>query len=188
MKIKLLFHRFYESLFKNFCPIVMSDRKSLRYSEKRRLGNLGEDIVEMFLVKRGYKIIDRNYLKKWGELDIVAKHNNEVVFFEVKSKVTRENRGGNNMNVSRTVSHDSFTANDFDVKISREMDGSGDEFSPSENVHTPKLKRIYRAIQSYCAEKRVSDNQEWRIDVIIVVIDFLKKEAIINHIENIVID
>lgn len=175
-------------MLKNYCPIVVSDKKDLKYSEKRRIGNLGEDIAEMFLVKSGYKIIDRNYLKKWGELDIIAKHNNEIVFCEIKSKVTRENSGGNNINVSRIVSRNSFTANDFHIKISREMDNDENEFLPSENVHTQKLKRMYRAIQSYCAEKKMSDNQEWRIDVIAVVIDFLKKEAIINHIENIVID
>jgi len=183
-----MFNKLYQTLFKNLCPIAVSDKKDLKYSEKRRLGNLGEDIAEMFLVKSGYKIIGRNYLKKWGELDIIAKHNNEIVFCEVKSKVTRENSIGNNINVSRTVSRDGFTENDFNIKISREMDNDDNEFLPSENAHPQKLKRIYRAVQSYCAEKRVSDNQEWRIDVITVVIDFLKKEAIINHIENIVVD
>lgn len=38
-----------------------------------------------FLEKRGYKIIERNYLKKWGEIDIVAENKDGLHFIEVKS-------------------------------------------------------------------------------------------------------
>lgn len=51
----------------------------------RQKGNKGEEIACRFLVKRGYKIIDRNYLKKWGEIDIVAEKEGIINFFEVKS-------------------------------------------------------------------------------------------------------
>ena len=44
---------------------------SLRMNTKSK-GNLSESIVCDFLVSRGYKIVDRNYLRKWGEIDIVA--------------------------------------------------------------------------------------------------------------------
>lgn len=39
----------------------------------------------MFLTKRGFDIVDRNYLRKWGELDIVAKKGKIIHFVEVKS-------------------------------------------------------------------------------------------------------
>ena len=41
-------------------------------------------------MKRGFKIIERNYLKKWGEIDIVAVKNRKYYFVEVKT-VSREN-------------------------------------------------------------------------------------------------
>lgn len=50
-------------------------------------GNKGENIARVFLVKNGFLIIDRNYLKKWGEIDIVAKKDNVLHFFEVKTVV-----------------------------------------------------------------------------------------------------
>ena len=50
----------------------------------REKGNVGEDIACKFLVKNGFNVIDRNYYKKWGELDVVAKRGNELHFFEVK--------------------------------------------------------------------------------------------------------
>jgi putative endonuclease len=52
---------------------------------KKEKGNMGEEIACQFLRKNGFIITDRNYYKKWGELDIVAKKENELHFFEVKS-------------------------------------------------------------------------------------------------------
>lgn len=52
---------------------------------KRRLGDIGENVACVFLEKNGFKIIERNYLKKWGEIDIVAQKGIIVHFVEVKS-------------------------------------------------------------------------------------------------------
>ncbi|MEK7609929.1 MAG: YraN family protein [Patescibacteria group bacterium] len=52
---------------------------------KRAKGNKGEDVACKFIEKNGFEIIDRNYQKKWGELDIVATKNGVINFFEVKS-------------------------------------------------------------------------------------------------------
>src|ERR1017187_4508266 len=54
-------------------------------------GNLSESVVCDFLVSRGYEILDRNYLRKWGELDIVAIKEGSLHFIEVKSDF-RENQ------------------------------------------------------------------------------------------------
>ena len=49
-------------------------------------GQIGEDLACEFLTNKGYKIIERNYWKPWGELDIVAKDpENILVFVEVKT-------------------------------------------------------------------------------------------------------
>ena len=54
-------------------------------TEKRKLGDIGENVACMFLMKHGFEILDRNYLRKWGELDIVAKKGSTIHFVEVKS-------------------------------------------------------------------------------------------------------
>ncbi len=55
------------------------------FSKKRIFGNSGEDVACFYLKKAGYKIIDRNYQLKYGELDIVAEKNSVLIFIEVKT-------------------------------------------------------------------------------------------------------
>src|SRR3989344_5286560 len=68
-------------------------------TEKRKLGDIGENVACEFLKRRGFEIIERNYLRKWGEIDIVAKKNNTIRFIEVKSvsHVTEGYRPEDNM-------------------------------------------------------------------------------------------
>lgn len=54
-------------------------------TEKRKIGDLGEEIACRFLVKKGFSIVERNYLKKWGEIDIVALKDKKIYFIEVKT-------------------------------------------------------------------------------------------------------
>ena len=54
-------------------------------TDKRKLGDIGENVACDFLERRGFEIIERNYLRKWGEIDIVARKSNLIHFIEVKS-------------------------------------------------------------------------------------------------------
>lgn len=120
-------------------------------TEKQKVGKMGEETGCKFLMKYGFKIIDRNYWKKWGEIDIVAEKDNLLHFIEVKS-------------------------------VSRETD-----FSPEENVHPWKQKRLARVIQTYLLEKRVPDEKEWQVDVMAVFLDFAKRTAKIRMTENVIL-
>ena len=57
-------------------------------------GNLSESVVCDFLASKGYEIIDRNYLRKCGELDIVAIKEGSLHFIEVKSDFRRNQGDG----------------------------------------------------------------------------------------------
>ena len=52
----------------------------------KELGDIGEDIASKFMKKKGYKILDRNFKCKSGEIDIICKKKNEIVFVEVKTR------------------------------------------------------------------------------------------------------
>jgi putative endonuclease len=118
------------------------------YSAKRQLGNMGEDIACQFLAAKGFVIIERNHLKSWGEIDIIAEKAGIVRFIEVKS-VTRENL----------------------PDVTRENDG----YRPEEQVHPAKLRKIARTAEMYMNGKR--DNREYQIDVIGVFIDPKRRKA-----------
>ncbi|MFH1244724.1 MAG: YraN family protein [bacterium] len=51
-------------------------------------GNKGEALAAEYLQVKGYKILQRNYRSRWGEVDIICKQQNVVVFVEVKTKTT----------------------------------------------------------------------------------------------------
>ena len=53
------------------------------------LGCWGEDTAVLYIKKRGYTIIERNFRCRLGEIDIIARNQYEIVFFEVK---TRQNQ------------------------------------------------------------------------------------------------
>lgn len=63
--------------------IEKSDKKDTR---KITLGKEGEKLAADFLKKSGYKIVEVNYRCPIGEIDIVARDKNEVVFVEVKAR------------------------------------------------------------------------------------------------------
>jgi len=48
----------------------------------------GEDLATEFLKKKGYKIIERNFRKGYGEIDIIAIKDKILVFIEVKTKTS----------------------------------------------------------------------------------------------------
>jgi putative endonuclease len=56
--------------------------------QEKELGKKGEEIALRFLKKKGYKIIERNYVCKLGEMDIIAREKDTLVFVEVKTRTS----------------------------------------------------------------------------------------------------
>lgn len=56
----------------------------------KNIGALGEKLAAEFLKKKGYKIIDKNYNTRYGEIDIVATKDNCVAFIEVKTRTSHK--------------------------------------------------------------------------------------------------
>lgn len=129
---------------------------------KRTLGDLGEDIASKYLVKRGYVVVGRNYLKPWGEIDVVAMKEKSLHFIEVK-----------------TVSCE------IGDSLSHETAGFGLNVQPEENMHQKKIRRIIRAAHTYMTEESVSEEVEWGIDLVCVFLDVTRKTARVRMYENI---
>ena len=137
-------------------------------SETQRIGEIGENVASRFLVKHGFIILDRNYTKKWGELDIVAEKKNKIFFIEVKS-----------------VSRDSYFFENLKNPI--KAISEKDTWRAEDNMHPWKLKRISRTIQTYLLSKKIPDEKEWQLDLLVVYLDLKNKQAKIKVVNDIII-
>jgi len=130
-------------------------------SNHHYVGALGEEIATLYLEGRGYKTITRNYRQKWGEIDIIMKKKDKIHFVEVKSVSARVGNG--------------------------ERGREKDKYNPAGNVHPFKIKRIYRAIESFLGASRNRGEKEldWQIDLVSVYLDKENKKAKVELLENI---
>lgn len=53
---------------------------------RHEIGKFGEDMAVKYLQQKGYKVIERNFESRQGEIDIIAIDKNELVFIEVKTR------------------------------------------------------------------------------------------------------
>ncbi len=137
-------------------------------SKTQKIGETGENIAVKFLVKHNFLIKERNYTKKWGEIDIIAEKEEKLYFIEVKS-VSRYNLN----NIS-----------DFnDDNVTRE---TSDEYQPEDNMHPWKLKRLSRTIQTYLLSKKRED-MEWQVDLLVVNLDLKNKKARVKVVSDIIL-
>ncbi len=131
-------------------------------AKHNEIGKIGEDIASDWLVRKGFSIIERNYLKKWGEIDIVAHETDgKVHFVEVK-----------------TVSYE--TKAKLDRAVSRKT------WRPEENVHKDKQMRLSRAIQTWLIDH--PDCIDWQIDILTVRVVPDEKYAKIMLLDNVIFD
>ncbi len=123
------------------------------------IGKLGEEIACNFLKKQGFSIIERNYWKPWGEIDVVTKKKGKWHFVEVKS-VSCENP--NNVSCEKNQN-----------------------FNPFEKIGIFKIKRLERTIFSYLKNNNVSSETDFFLDGVAVYVSRENKKAKICFIENI---
>jgi putative endonuclease len=130
----------------------------VKNSHNKEIGKLGEDVAERFLVKREFKVVERNYLRKWGEIDIVALKEGVTHFIEVKT-VSRD---------LKNVIHETLG------------------YRPEDNVHFDKMERMSRIIQTYIIEKMIEEGK-WQFDVLTILLDRKNKLAKVEFLEDIIL-
>lgn len=146
-------------------------------SEKQKIGEIGENIAVKYLIKQGFQLIERNYTKKIGEIDIICIKENIIHFVEVKTIVKRDSH------VSR-VTNNQKDAN-FD-NVSRETSKNNEIYNPFENITKHKLRKLSRTIEWYLAEKHVSRETWWQIDAIAVVLNYDTRIANVKVLWNVI--
>jgi putative endonuclease len=126
-------------------------------SNSQKIGQLGEDIACKFLTKHGFSIIERNYTRKWGEIDIIAQKDNKLYFIEVKSK---------SVDSLQNVSYETS--------------------KPEDNMHFWKMKRLRRVVETYLISKRIG-GLDWQFDLLVVYMDIEKRLSRVRVLENVIL-
>lgn len=136
-------------------------------SNSQKIGQLGEEVACTFLMKHGFSVLERNYTKKWGEIDIIAKKKEKLYFIEVKSK-----------SVSSLSHVQALPGHDFAK--------SYETGRPEDNMHPWKLKRLSRTVQTYLIHNKIG-NTPWQFDLLVVYLDVSKRTARVRVVENIIL-
>lgn len=53
---------------------------------KIKIGKFGQDIAAEFFLKRDYKILQNNFYTRFGEIDLIAEKDGQIIFAEVKTR------------------------------------------------------------------------------------------------------
>ncbi len=128
-------------------------------SETQKTGEVGENVAVKFLMKHNFVVLERNYTKKWGEIDIIAEKGGKLYFIEVKS-VSRE--------TLESVTHETM-----------------DQYNPEDNMHPWKLKRMSRTIQTYLLSK--NEEKEWQVDLLVVFLSLKDRNAKVKVVKDIIL-
>lgn len=56
------------------------------HNYNKDIGSFGEALARDYLISKGYKILNMNFRNKFGEIDIICKKNNLLIFCEIKSR------------------------------------------------------------------------------------------------------
>jgi putative endonuclease len=61
----------------------------MKLKHRQSLGQIGESLAAGFLENKGFSIIERNHRTPYGEIDLITKQDDSIVFIEVKTRASR---------------------------------------------------------------------------------------------------
>jgi putative endonuclease len=125
---------------------------------RKEVGALGEHVAAEYLRRHGFSIKDRNFVRKTGELDIIAEKEGTLHFVEVKTVL----------------------AEDFPLAENR----GEDAYDPSLNLHEAKVRKVARTGEWYVLEKKWEG--EWQVDGCLVWLRRRDGMARVNYLPQIV--
>lgn len=107
------------------------DQQGDKGLSRKEIGKMGEDAASVYLTRKGFSVIDRNVLRKTGELDVVAVKDGTLHAIEVKTLLCSE------------FPQEGHTG-----------------FDPSFNLHAGKIQKVARTLEWYAAEKHWEGGQQ----------------------------
>lgn len=148
----------------------------------RKTGNLGESIAVKYLKSKGFSVVERNYWRKWGEIDIVARRTStdslSLINKGFTTNISRETQKVVHFVEVKSVSYETRSLLDWVV--------THETWRPEELVHAFKLNQIRKAIESWVLE----NNWQGSIQIDVIAIRMVPREryAVVKYIPNVIIE
>ena len=138
-----------------------------------------------YLKERGYEILERNFRRKWGEIDIICrKYEEKRPMFHV------EHRGNDEESVPRGTIFKRLHGKNT---LKRQKSGKlvfievktlrSSVLRPEENVTVAKQRKLIRTCELYLEEKHINLESDWQIDVLAIILSNINSPPVIRHIE-----
>lgn len=141
-------------------------------SKNRGTGDIGEEIACGYLVENGYKIIGRNVMEKFGEIDIIAKSPDKtLVFIEVKT-------------IKSPASEQQKSPASYPQKSGNVAGLTREGLDPEDNMTQAKIAKFKRVAQWYANKNQNLASNGYRLDVVTININGNMCSA--RHYKNII--
>jgi len=127
--------------------------QSKKLGKKNQIGAYGEEIAKTYLEERGFIFLEQNFLRKWGEIDLIMQKEGVIHMIEVK-----------------TVS--------FTTKA-RLADSYGDTYRPEEQFTAQKYRKLSNTIDSWLLAE--SYTGEYQLDLVTVRVVIEEKYAEVEY-------
>ncbi|MGD8458347.1 MAG: YraN family protein [Anaerolineales bacterium] len=117
--------------------------------KKKALGDWGETYAEKYLEGKGYQILDRNIRTPYGEIDIIGKKDEQLVFVEVKTRTSKKFGYPEEAITEKKVIHliesaEFYLQENTDMNIDWRIDAIAIQVDPQRS--SPKLTHFKNAI------------------------------------------
>ncbi len=160
------------------------------------LGTWGEDIACRYLEGKGYKIIERNFRRKWGEIDIVCRK--VVPRGTLQQDPERASRSVLRRTldwIGRTFGTQGATPRTHVENLRKKSDEQTMVFvevktlqpgdlMPEDNITPAKMRKLIRSCHLYLAVKNYNlDTTDWQIDTVGIVVDKEARRAKVTHLK-----
>lgn len=160
-------------------------------SKTQKLGKLAEDAVAQYLASKGFTIVEQNYTRKSGEIDIIALENKPV------------KQGGNVSHETNQILHFVEVKSVSRVTFEGGVEPKLGEFRPEDNMHPKKVKRLKTTMETYLMSFRndeknhkrhlsvhkghVENGVHFQFDLVVVYVNTVSREMIIKPLWNIIL-
>ena len=135
----------------------------MAYSHKE-VGNTGEMLIVKHLERAGFELVDFDFHKLQGEIDLVMKGDNVVHFIEVKTVLCETKRVNGRYVIRETVNY------------------------PVEDRVNPKKRRKLAKVIDFYSKRELRGVPQWQFDTYVVYLDLKTKLALIKTIKDIILE